>query len=446
MPEDRTPSLRALDALNFCNAGIQTGLGPFMSVFYASQRHWNPGQIGALIACQSLAGVGLQSFTGGIVDRSSHKQALTAAAAAMVALCAVGIALIPSFTVQIAIQLTIGIAITVFPAATSAFALGLAEKDQITGRIARNESFTHFGNAAFALAAGLLGALVALAGIFYAAGVFASGMAVAALLIRKHHVNFEAAREGQEDGKQKGIRELLTDRRVLIFTATVVLFNISNQATLPLVAQILSRGSGGDQGQSAKNQSGQSQNGPSGNGQSQRRQQQDGKGQSRQEQGGGNRTSHGAAAAWQIAAAVFVAEAVMMLVALYVGKKANPWGRKPFFLAAFAFLALRNGLSVVSHNPFYLISLQGLDGVAAAIYGVLLTLIAADLARGSGRFNFLQGAIQSAMGLGGFLSNLGFGALAKSAGFNASFLGLAAAAVAGGLLFQWRMPETRPDE
>lgn len=188
---------------------------------------------------------------------------------------------------------------------------------------------------------------------------------------------------------------LIRDKRILIFTAAVVLFNVSNQATLPLVAQILSK------------------------------------------------DKHGRSAAWQIAAAVFLAEAVMILIAIYAGKKADKWGRKPLFLLAFAFLAARNGLSVVSHKPLYLISLQALDGVAAAICGVLLTLIAADLAKGTGRFNFLQGSVQSAMGLGGFLSNLGFGALAKAAGFNASFIGLSVAAIGGGLLYQVRMPETR---
>ena len=54
MPEPKTGSLRALDALNFCNAGIQTGLGPFMAIFYTSVRHWNPGQIGTLIATSGV--------------------------------------------------------------------------------------------------------------------------------------------------------------------------------------------------------------------------------------------------------------------------------------------------------------------------------------------------------------------------------------------------------
>jgi MFS family permease len=389
-----------------------------MSVFYTAARHWNPAQIGVLLACQSLSGIFLQSFTGHIVDESRHKQILTAAAAITVAISAACIALIPSYPVQIIVQLVIGLAVTVFPAATAAFALGMSDKGQLTSRVARNESLTHFGNASFAVAAGVVGALLALAGIFYAAAVFAAGMAAAALFIRSDDVSYEAARGGQEDqnskegengkndqngqngeknAQRRGFRDLFRDPRILIFTGAIVLFNVSNAATLPLVGEILTKG------------------------------------------------HQGRSSAWEIAAAVFVAEAVMILAAIYAGRKADHWGRKPLFLLAFGFLCVRNGLSIVSHNPAYLISLQVFDGVAAAIYGVLLTLVTADLAKGTGRFNFLQGSIQSAMGLGGFLSNLAFGALAKSAGFNASFGGLAAAAAVGGLLYQLRMPETRPD-
>jgi MFS family permease len=103
-------------------------------------------------------------------------------------------------------------------------------------------------------------------------------------------------------------------------------------------------------------------------------------------------------------------------------------------------------LTVVSHNGYYLISLQAIDGIAMAIYGVLLTLVTADLAKGTGRFNFLQGAVQSSMGLGGLLSNLLFGFVAKGVSFNASFLGLAGVAIAGGALYQFKMPETKPQD
>ncbi len=399
MSHEKQRSLRALDALNFFNAGIQTGLGPFMAIFYSSVRHWNPGQIGILIACQSVAGIIVQSAVGHLVDESHHKRLLTAGAALVVAACAVGIALLPQFAVQVAVQLIVGLAVTVFPAATAAFALGMTDEKERTGRIARNESFTHFGNASWALIAGVVGVAVSLAGLFYAAAVFA-GMALAVRFIADDHVNYEATREGADGGgenKRSSVRDLLRDKRILTFTAAVVLFNVSNAATLPLVAQILSR------------------------------------------------DNRGRGSAWQVAAAVFAAELVMIFVAKYAGGKADSWGRKPLFLTAFAFLAVRNGVTVLSHNRYYLIGLQTLDGVAAALYGVLLTLVTTDLGKGAGRFNFLQGAIQSSMGLGGFLSNSAFGFVAKRAGFNTSFAGLSAAAVAGGLLYQLRMPETRGD-
>jgi MFS family permease len=141
---------------------------------------------------------------------------------------------------------------------------------------------------------------------------------------------------------------------------------------------------------------------------------------------------------------VMVAETAMIGVAILAGKLADQWGRKPLFLLGFAALALRNALTVVSHNGFYLISLQALDGVAMGLYGVLLTLVTADLAKGTGRFNFVQGAVQSSMGLGGVLSNSLFGWIAKLMGFNASFWGLTIVAITGGILYQTRMPETKP--
>ena len=97
MPQDNSRSLRALDILNFCNAGIQTGLGPFCAIFYSAVRHWNPGQIGVLVACQQLAGIAIQPAVGHWVDESRHKRLITAAAAVVIALGAAGIALLPQF-------------------------------------------------------------------------------------------------------------------------------------------------------------------------------------------------------------------------------------------------------------------------------------------------------------------------------------------------------------
>lgn len=373
-----------------------------MSIFYTAVRHWHPGQIGVLIACQSLTGVVFQSAVGELVDESRHKRLLTAIAAVVVAIGALGIVLLPSYWIQIVVQLVIGLAVTVFPAATAAFALGLVEKNELAKRVARNETFTHGGNVAFAVSAGALGTLIALQGIFFAAAVFAAGMAPAALFIKNVDVDYEAARGGSEgpDGKgqaRSNFRDLVRDHRILLFMASVVLFYCANAATLPLVGEILSQG------------------------------------------------KNGRSSAWQVSAMVVVAEVTMIFVAIVAGRLADKWGRKPLFVIGFLFLAARNALTVVSHNEFYLIGLQALDGVAMALFGVLLTLVTADLARGTGRFNFLQGSVQSAMGLGGFLSNMLFGFIAKALGFNASFWGLSAVALLGGALYWLRMPETKDE-
>lgn len=397
----KAASLRALDALNFCNAGIQTGLGPFISIFYGSVRHWNPAQIGMLLACQSLVGIVVQTFVGSLFDESKHKRTLTAAAAIAVSCGALGIALSPNFGVQIGVELLIGLGVTVFPAAISSFALGLVEQRDLPRRLARSEMFTHSGNVAFAVIAGVVGTALALGGIFYAAAIFAAGMAGAVVFIRDSEVKYEAAREGKvaPDGKaapRARLQDLLADRRILVFTAAVVLFNASNAATLPLVGQLFA-----------------------------------------------SRDHDHSNASWQTALAVLVAEAVMVGGAALVGQKAQSWGRKPMFIAAFGVLALRNALGVASHAAGYLIALQALDGAAAAIYGVLLKVVTADLAKGTGRFNLLQGIVQSSMALGGFLSNLAFGLVAKQLGYDASFLGLAMMAVLGGLLYAGKMPETK---
>jgi MFS family permease len=399
VPEQKIRSFRALDALNFCNAGIQTGLGPFLAILYAAVRHWDPGQIGILIGCQSLAGITVQAWIGRWVDESHHKRLLTALAACAVALGAIGVITLPGYGMQIAVQIDIGVAVTIFPAVTGAFALGLVGQDHMSGRIARNETLTHSGNVAFALAAGAVGTLLALKGIFVAAAVFALGMVPSVWFINDKHVDYEAARAGGDEGgdednkKRRGWKELARDKRILTFTLCVVLYYFANAATLPLVSQILTK------------------------------------------------ESKGHSPVWQVATMVIVAEAAMVVVAIACGKLADKWGRKPLFLLGFGVLALRNALTVVSHGAFYLIALQALDGVAMGIYGVLLTLITADLARGTGRFNFLQGAVQSAMGLGGVLSNALFGWTAKAMGFNASFWGLALVAVAGGVFWQIKMPE-----
>jgi MFS family permease len=147
-----------------------------------------------------------------------------------------------------------------------------------------------------------------------------------------------------------------------------------------------------------------------------------------------------------MSACIVAAQFVMIPVALLTGKFADSWGRKPLFIIGLGVLALRGVLYTLGKSAIYLIAVQSLDGVGAAIFGVLWVIIISDLAKGTGRFNLLQGAIQAALGLGAFLSNFLAGFVVKQFGHNAGFLGLAAIALAGLAFFAMFMPETKNEE
>jgi hypothetical protein len=88
--------------------------------------------------------------------------------------------------------------------------------------------------------------LLALQGIFIAAAVFAAGMTPSVFFIREEQVDYEAARGGDTQQKQRsGWRDLAGDKRILTFTGCVVLYYFANAATLPLVGEILSQGKKG---------------------------------------------------------------------------------------------------------------------------------------------------------------------------------------------------------
>jgi MFS family permease len=100
-------------------------------------------------------------------------------------------------------------------------------------------------------------------------------------------------------------------------------------------------------------------------------------------------------------------------------------------------------LYTLSDNPYFLVSVQILDGIAAGIFGVLWVLVVADLTKGTGRFNFMQGAISTATGIGASLSNIMAGFIVKAAGYDAAFLTLAGIAGVALLVFGLAMPETQ---
>ena len=115
-------------------------------------------------------------------------------------------------------------------------------------------------------------------------------------------------------------------------------------------------------------------------------------------------------------------------------------------LLCFAVLIFRGVLFALTSDPYFVVAAQALDGVSAALMGVLFPLIIADIAGNSGRFNLALGLVGSAMGIGAALSTTLAGYVFDAFGGTAAFVTLVSIAAAGLLVVFVLMPETRPKE
>jgi MFS family permease len=112
-------------------------------------------------------------------------------------------------------------------------------------------------------------------------------------------------------------------------------------------------------------------------------------------------------------------------------------------LIGFAALPIRALLFMVVTDPRLLVAVQLLDGVCAAVFGVLVPLTIADITRGTGRFNLAQGIVGSATGIGASLSMTLAGWMSDRLGSSVAFLGLACIGGAGLIMTWLLMPETK---
>jgi Major Facilitator Superfamily len=310
---------------------------------------------------------------------------------------------IHQFALVAATQAIAAAAGAIFAPAVAAVTLGIVGPKAFARRVGRNEAF----NAGNAVAATLAGGAAYFFGpivVFWLLAAMAVASVAATLSIPADAIDDHVAR-GLDDttergagdgGKPSGFQVLLTCKPLLIFAGATVLFHFANAAMLPLVGQKLA-------------------------------------------------LVNRELGTTLMSVCIVAAQMVMVPVAMLVGRKADIWGRKPIFATALAVLALRGALYALSDNPYWLVSVQLLDGVGAGIFGALFPLVVADLTRGTGHFNVSQGAIATAAGLGGALSAAAAGFIVVGAGYSAAFLFLAAVSAVGLIGFCILMPETRPD-
>jgi MFS family permease len=115
------------------------------------------------------------------------------------------------------------------------------------------------------------------------------------------------------------VRQVLRERRLLIFAACILLFQLANAAMLPLMGGILTV-----------------------------------------------RSSQWATTL--IGACIVVPQLVVAGFAPWIGRMADSWGRRPLLFFCFAALAARGVLFAFVTSPYLVVAVQVLDGVCAAIW------------------------------------------------------------------------------
>ncbi|GAB2687901.1 MFS transporter [Mucilaginibacter koreensis] len=390
-PKSRA-GIKALNWLNFFAADISTGVGPFLAVFLTANQHWKAGQIGIVLSAMSFSAVITQSIAGYVVGKTKYKRIPIIIATIVLGVLSFSIPFFPSFKYILCVQIIMGVASAFYMPTLIALAASLSGKGEFDGVISKNQGFNHAGNVIAAIFIGVVGKYTHNEGIFYCLLTLAVFCVISALSIPQNQIKQSALPSSENGKKEMSFKEVFKYKPLLIFLLTAFSFHLANGALLPLVGRDVSLG----------------------------------------------RSSN---SSLYLSACVIVAQLVMVPVCYICGKQVHK-GRKWLLIIAFTILPIRALLYTVSANPYYLISVQVLDGIAAGIFGVVSILMVADLMGESGSAIFAQGLLVTVADLGGSLSNVMSGFIVDAAGFTTAFIVLACIA-AGALLLLWlAVPET----
>jgi predicted MFS family arabinose efflux permease len=393
-------SLRGLDWFVFFVADVQTGFGPFVSVYLTAQR-WTQVDIGLVLSAAGFVSLIGQMPGGALVDAARSERFVAGLAIAAICVSALTYAALPIFPTVLAGSILHAAASCVLGPAMAAISLGLVGHAAIGQRLGRNARFASIGNGLAAAAMGACGYLLSARAVFIVTVLLLVPALIALRAIAENEIDPERAHGAppRHVSAKPPTRAgaLMNNRPLLIFAGCLLLFHLANSAMLPLVGSVVTMSS----------------------------------------------------ARWAsviIAACIVVPQLVVAALSPWVGTRAQIWGRRPLLLIGFAALPIRGLLFAFISNPSILLAVQILDGITAAVFAVMVPLIVADLTRDTGHFNLGQGILGTATGIGASLSATFAGYLTDRFGSPVAFGSLAAIAFVGLTLVWLLMPETRPAE
>lgn len=397
-PHPSPASLRGLDWFVFFVANVQTGFGPFISV-YLTAMAWTQVEIGIVLSIGSLVSLLGQMPGGAFVDGARSERFVAALSVAAIGASAMIFAVWPSYVAVLGASVLHAAASCVLGPAMAAISLGLVGHDGISERLGRNARFAAIGNGVAAAAMGACGYWISPRSVFVVTAVLLVPALIALAFVRTGDIDPKRAHGGEaEQAPQRPLSSLLVASRLrplLVFSAGFMLFQLANTPMLPLMGSVLTM-----------------------------------------------RSSRWATVL--IAAGIVVPQLLVALISPWIGRRAQIWGRRPLLILGFAALPIRGVLFAVIHDPNVLVIAQLLDGISAAVFGVLVPLVVADVTRGTGHFNLALGVAGTAIGIGASVSTTLAGYVSDHFGSSAAFLLLAATAALGLLCIGLFMPETRP--
>jgi predicted MFS family arabinose efflux permease len=390
-------SLRGLDWFIFFLADVQTGFGPFVAVYLTTQK-WTQVEIGFVLSIGGLVALIGQMPGGAIVDAARSERLVAGLAVATIGVSALGYVAWPIIPVVMTAATLHAAASCVLGPAIAAISLGLVGPLAIGERFGRNARYASLGNGVAAAVMGTCGYLLSSRSVFIVTFILAVPTLLALSRIREREIDAAQAHgtvvREKPDASATSVLNLMRQRPLLIFAGSILLLQLANAAMLPLMAGVVT-------------------------------------------------TRSSQWAPLLIAACIIVPQAIVALTSPSVGRKAQQWGRRPLLLLGFGALAIRGVLFATVHDPYLLVAAQVFDGVTAAVFSVMIPLIVADVAFGSGHFNLAQGIVGTATGIGASLSNVLAGYISDKFGSSIAFTGLAAVAATGLALIWFVMPETR---
>lgn len=398
------------DWFNLFVANIQTGFGPFVAVYLTTQG-WTQTAIGVALSIGTVTAMLSQVPAGALVDSMPNKTRVAFLSVIAFTASALLFAVHPIPLFVYLAEILHGVSSCTLGPAIAAMSLGLAGRFALGTRLGRNARFASVGNGIGAALMGACGYYVSERAVFFLTALLTLPALGALLPVRRFGWGTAQAggdRRAEPDAAcaspaapeltgWRSLQAVFGDRRLLVFSACALIFTFSNTPLLPFVSVAIT-------------------------------------------------TRMGSNASLYIAACIVLPQVIVAVVSPRIGNLAQTRGRRAILLLGFLMLPIRALLLAYVHTPSMIVLIQGLDGIAAACFGIAVPLVTSDIAGRSGHFTLALGAIGFAMGIGGTLSTSLAGLGADRYGQHAVFVGLAAFALLAPLLVQFALPETRPDD